>query len=1014
MFCDLVGSTALSRKLDAEDLRDLISEFQETCGAAIARFDGFIARYMGDGMLVYFGYPKAHEDSAARSVRAGLAVVAAVAELDSKPVRRQVRVGIATGNVVVGDLIGEGASEERAVVGETPNLAARLQGLAEPNTVVISDRTRRLAQGEFELEDLGEHTLKGFADPVPAWRAVGERVSARATERAASLGGFVGREFELGLFASRFGCVREHDGREGRVLLLGGAAGSGKTRLVEEAMSGFDAPHSTIRLQCARRHRATALRPMIDQITSAAGFAIDDDEARRRAKTQSWVLAWSNQPESDLTAIASLLSIHLGDGQELAGEPEEQKTAMLAAIWHWLSAQMADTPLVFVVEDVQWADATTLDLLTGLVDSAAKSRMMLVITHRPGFEPAWAISGHVTALSVGRLTPIEARALVVGVADDTSLPAETIAEIVERGDGVPAYLTELTRAVIAAASLGSARLVVPETLHDSIAAQLDRLDARARELAQVAAAIGREFSVELLRRVYDGGHANLDAGLGALIEAGLVIAPGLDRGSTHTFRHALLRDVAYQSLLKRAQRSLHDRIATVLTEQLAAEAQSDPGHVGWQLEHAARDGEAATWWRLAAERAAERAADDEALSYYERAAAALERTDFSVDDEASERLAEIYVDIGARLRLAGDLEGAHAKLDAAESIAEHVGRHSTLSRVWFVRGNLAFRSGDVDACLAAHERARSEAERAGSVEGAARALGGIADAMMARGDYAGGERACRECIAMAEAHGFRRLAASNAAIYPYHLLGTLRRDEAIAAAERAVPLARAAKNRRALVTSLVAHGMAIVESGESERAQRYLDRITAEALNPEVFLRVFQAWTQARIWRSQGRRIAGDQLMREHCPLLPESLELWTMLDAGGLASDPADAYRENFERLATRFTTLHESHFRLSALTEMIEATVFRRDIDGARRVLALARPHVRPGRAPNFALWVDLLAALLQLWEHPDDPVAAERFGALQTQMRRGGSVPAAALFDAALAGGIVDAAPRSAARP
>ena len=970
MFCDLVGSTAMSRALDAEDLRDVITEFQQVCAEAIARFDGFVARYMGDGMLVYFGYPKAQEDSAYRAVSAGLAIVDAVSNLGSDPVRRSVRVGIATGRVVIGDLIGEGAAEERAVVGETPNLAARLQSLAKPDTVFVSDSTRSLVGASFEMEDAGTHALKGLGDDVRVWRAVRERTAAQRDPIAQEATPFVGREFELALLADRWKAVMAG---QGRAVVLSGDAGSGKTRLVQEAVRRSEAPrYAVLRFRCLRHQRSTMLRPVIDQVSRRAGLEVDDDEVTRRDKVSAWVRRWSPEPQEDLAAMAALLSIPLDEGG-LVGGPEEQKAAMLTTMWRSFSRGISANRLWFVFEDVQWADDETLQLVNGLLERAATAAVMVLVTHRSDFQPPWTRAGHVTSLSLGKLPAEQSAELIASLAGDVPLHNDIVSRIIERADGVPAYITELTHAVLASVGSGahpsSARVVVPATLHDSLAAQLDGLDAGAREVVQVAATIGREFSTNLLRRVYDGGDGALTQALSDLVSTGLVVPPGLGDGSMHTFRHALLCDVAYESLLKRTQRTLHQRIATVLENELPAEAESAPQSLAWHLERGGQPREAATWWRRAAERAADRAAIRDSIAHYRRACAALGGTvDRSVAGE-SEELAESLICLAAQLRLIGELDEADEHLNAAETLATEHDLTASLSRLWYTRGNLAFRRGDPVACRQAHERALAEAKRGGSIQEMVRALGGLADAHMVMGQYVAALNASTHCIAMADEHGFTRIAAANAPILAFLHYWQLQPKEALAMAKLAIDRARDCNDQRALTNAYHALTQVKLETGDVEGAEQALSELRMVGASTEPFMHKYTVLLTARILRARGDRAGSDAVMRAEMDDSLQEMPLSTTFGIGATATASDDAFHEAIEAILKQITEVQQSHFRFFALHDALDIAMYRRKFDVVARLVETCRPLAESGRMPILDLWFDAMDALLRWHANRDD---------------------------------------------
>jgi class 3 adenylate cyclase len=509
MFSDLVGSTALSARMDPEDLREVISAYQKCVAETVRRCGGYVAKYMGDGVLIYFGYPQAHEDDAERAVRAGLQLIAAVTALKS-PVSLQTRVGIATGLVVVGDLIGSGEAQERGVVGDTPNLAARLQGIAEPNMVVIAEGTRRLLGNLFEFEDLGAKDLKGIARPVRAWAALRASSAEGRFEalHTAGLTALVGRDEELELLLRRWS--RAERG-EGQVVLLSGEAGIGKSRLTAallERLSGE--PHTRLRYFCAPQHADSAFHPIIGQMERAAGLAHDDKPQAKLDKLDA-VLAQTSTSTEDAALFAEMLSL-ANDGRypALDSPPEQRRQRTLEALTSQLAGLARQQPVLMIFEDAHWVDPTSLEVLGRTVDRIKTFPALLIVTSRPEFNAPWVGQSHVTSLTLNRLGEREAAAIIARLAGNKALPADVLAEIVERTDGIPLFVEEMTKAVLEAESEGAARrtvaavpspaLAVPASLHASLMARLDRLGP-AKEVAQIGSAIGREFSHALLASV---------------------------------------------------------------------------------------------------------------------------------------------------------------------------------------------------------------------------------------------------------------------------------------------------------------------------------------------------------------------------------------------------------------------------------------------------------------------------------------------------------------------------------
>jgi class 3 adenylate cyclase/tetratricopeptide (TPR) repeat protein len=643
VFSDLVGSTALSTRMDPEDLREVISAYQTCVADTVRRFGGFVAKYMGDGVLVYFGYPHAHEDDPERAVRAGLEMVAAVSGLKTHA-PLQTRVGIATGLVVVGDLIGSGASQEQAIVGETPNLAARLQGVAEPNSVVIAESTRRLVGSLFELNDLGSKEVKGIAGPVRAWAALRQAsVESRFDAlHASGLTELVGREEELALLLRRWSKAKTG---EGQVVLLSGEPGIGKSRLTAALLEWLAAePHTRLRYFCSPQHTDSAFYPIITQMERAARFAHDDTVQTKLNKLDG-VLVQSSTPRQDAALFADMLS-QPSDGRyptlELTAQQRRQRT--LEALMRQLEALSRTHPVLMIFEDIHWIDPTSLEALGRTVDRIRTLGVLLIITYRPELEPPWIGQPHVTALTLNRLGQRAIEAMIDHVAGNKLLPASVRQDIVERTDGIPLFVEEMTKALLeagdqeaerAVAAFPSPSVAVPASLHASLMARLDRLGP-AKEVAQIGAVIGREFSRPLLDAVARKPEAELQSALHELIEAGLLFRLGVPPHTTYLFKHALVQDTAYGTLLREPRRALHARIAETLESQFAKIAESQPELLARHYTEAGVTEKATRLWGKAGDRSLARSAFKEAAEQLSRAisqTATLPRTPASRREE---------------------------------------------------------------------------------------------------------------------------------------------------------------------------------------------------------------------------------------------------------------------------------------------------------------------------------------------------------------------------------------------
>ena len=702
MFSDLVGSTALSARMDPEDLREIISAYQKCVAETVQRFGGFVAKYMGDGVLIYFGYPQAHGDDAERAVRAGLELVAAVGALKTHA-PLQTRVGIATGLVVVGDLIGSGASQEQAIVGETPNLAARLQGVADPNGVVIAESTRKLVGNLFELEDLGPKDLKGITGPVRAWAALRASSSEGRFEamHATELTDLVGREEELELLLRRWSKAKTG---EGQLVLLSGEPGIGKSRLTAALLQRLaDQSHTRLRYFCSPQHTDSAFYPIISQMERAAGLAHDDTAQAKLDKLDA-VLAQSFTSRQDAALFAEMLSLP-EDGRYPTIEltPQQQRQKTLEALTAHVEALSRSNPVLMIFEDVHWIDPTSLEALGRAVDRIRTLGVLLIVTHRPEFEAPWIGRPDVTALTLNRLGEREIASMIESVAGNQPLPASIRQDIIERTDGIPLFAEEITKAVIeaggegalerAVGSIPSSSVAVPASLHASLMARLDRLGA-AKEVAQIAAVIGREFSHSLLTAVAHFSDAELRAALDALIRSGLFFCQGLPPDATYLFKHALVQDAAYGTLLRTKRIELHARIARVLDQQFLEIKENNPEVLARHYTEGGLAPQAIDYWQRAGNRAAKRSANQEAVAHFRRGRELLD----TLPDKAAfaEQELQLLIALGPALMTtktssAPEIGGVYAR---AGELARQTGRLADLFPTVWGAWLVAFASGD--------------------------------------------------------------------------------------------------------------------------------------------------------------------------------------------------------------------------------------------------------------------------------------------------------------------------------
>lgn len=655
VFVDMVGSTELGSRLDPEDLREVISAFQGCITGVIARFGGFVARYMGDGVLVYFGYPQAEEDDAEQAVRAGLAAVKAVGRMNTlagPPGTLSVRVGVASGMVIVGDLIGAGASLESSAVGGTINLAARLQTLAEPGMVVIAEDTKRLIGGLFDYTRLAPAELKGWRAPIQAWAVRGESAIDSRFEalRAGNLP-LVGRHEEIELLLRRW---EQAKSGTGRVVLLCGEPGIGKSRLIAalEERIGVTLPHTCLRFLCSPHHLDTPLDPIIRQLTRTANLQAGDSNASKRDKLRRALPP--DATAQDIALIGELLSIP-GTADLKALSPQQKREMTFAALLRQFESIARSSPLLMIFEDMHWADPSTLDLVGMLVERIVQFPVMIKFSTRPDQQPSWVGRAHVTVLLLNALDRDSARSLIDEVAAGHVLPGDVIERIVGHGDGVPLFIEELTKTVLESSPRrqGSDGLhveplspdAVPTSLYASLMARLDRLST-GKEAAQIGAVVGREFSFEILARLFDRAEPQLVRAMSELVDTGLVVARGQPPESVYTFKHALVQDAAYASLLRDRRRSIHRRLAEMLEADTAAVA-AEPQLIAWHFAQAGVPDKSIHHYVEAAERATGRFALAEMVSHLRSGLAQVKN--LSTSDEQRRRELALQVALGRAL-----------------------------------------------------------------------------------------------------------------------------------------------------------------------------------------------------------------------------------------------------------------------------------------------------------------------------------------------------------------------------
>ena len=627
MFCDLVGSTQLSETLDPEDLQKIIDAYRAECNTAISRYGGEVARYFGDGVMAFFGWPRAHEDDALRAVHAALEIVSRVLKV-SGPVTLACRVGICSGPVVVGEIANSTASGSMDAVGETPNIAARLQTLATANTVLISESTRRLVSAAFDLRDLGPQELRGITAPVHAYRIHAARNAASRFEaaHAESLTPLIGRSSELSLLLDRWKKVKEGDGQ---VILLSGIPGVGKSRLLYELKSHIqEEPHLFLLHQCSPYHSQSAFFPVIEQIEQAAQVTAREADADKIAKLRAYLPRLSDSPTEPLLLIAKLLSISVEiDREQLELTPQQIKNRTINALVGMLLAFASQRPTVCVFEDAHWLDPSTLELLELIISRIDHARVLLIVSCRPEFRPTWVAHPSVTTHSLTRLSHTEVKNMIQDLLRGGSAPQQLIDQIIQKTDGVPLFIEELTNSILSAPSRTQdssertaqpALLKVPETLSDALMERLDRV-APSRRLAQIAALIGREFSYNLLSAVSQINEDDMQSALSLLEQADIIYRVSISPSVRFAFKHALLRDAIYDSLLRSKRQQIHADIATILERDYPELTENQPEVLAHHYQEAGNHPLAIRCWLASGQRALTRSANIEAIASFRMA-----------------------------------------------------------------------------------------------------------------------------------------------------------------------------------------------------------------------------------------------------------------------------------------------------------------------------------------------------------------------------------------------------------
>jgi len=968
MFCDLVGSTELSGKLDPEDLRDVISAFQDACKAAIESYEGYVAKYMGDGVLAYFGYPQAHEDDAERGVRAGLGIIEAMAGLNvgvgrEKGTQLAVRVGIATGPVVVGDLIGHGASQESAVVGETPNLAARLQGLADANALVVAADTRRLTAGHFQYRDMGEKTLRGINVPVRVWQVLGESAVKSRFEaiHGRELMPLVGRDEEMALLLRRWKRAKH---REGQLALISGEPGIGKSRLTETVREQIaDESHVHLRYQCSPYHANSALYPVIAQLARAASFSPNDDADNKITKLEKLLEQSSDDFDQEIPLLASMMSISTeGRYLPLELDAHQQREATLAALVSQLNGLCSRGPVICIFEDVHWVDPTTLELLERLVEQVPSLPVLMLVTFRPEFTAPWMGQAHTTFIALNRMTRDDIQLIAQNVAGRERLPPRILNHIVSKTDGVPLFIEELTSTLLESgvrakeisgdAMAHHITASLPNTLRDSLMARLDRLGP-ARQVAQVGAVIGREFSRELIAEVSGLDVEELQSALSLLLQSGLVFS----RGHAYLFKHALVRDTAYESLLRSNRQGIHARIAQVLETGQADGAQAEPELIAFHHTEAQQNDRAVYYWNRAGERAVGRAAHAEAINHFSNALKLVSKLPKGVD--RARKGVQLRLALADSMRIVDRIDDAFAVLDQAQTMASQNDLKLERAKVHELRGNLFFPLGDTERCLEEHELSRKFARDAGSAEQEARALGGLGDAYYLSGRMITAHDLFDRCVNLCQQHGYTDIEVAYLPMraLTYHYSND--HENAWRDSRNAVKLATKIAQHRAEMTAITTVGWFLYEQGDYagakeyfEQGRRLVNRLGARRFEP------YNLMFLAEIESREGNRDNAMRLAKESVKLSREvalTFNAPRALAKLALCTEDANArgavLKEGEQILALGCV----SHNYLQFYRDAIEVSLRAGSWDEADRYATLLEQYVQAERFP----WADFFIA-------------------------------------------------------
>jgi class 3 adenylate cyclase/tetratricopeptide (TPR) repeat protein len=1003
MFCDLVGSTVLASRLDPEELREVIGAFYQCIADTVVLYGGFVARYTGDGAMVYYGYPQGYEDNAERAIRAALALLSNVTALDVHGERLRLRIGIATGLVVVGEVISAGAAREQTALGATPNLAARLQALAQPNTIAIAESTRRLASGMFEFRDLGEVALAGFAAPQRAWQVIREESSAqfRAYDShklhqdtppyVVETRALVGRVQELQLLRDYWKQVRE--GR-GRVVLVLGEPGIGKSRLLKVFAADLEQePYAYLEFGCAAQHENSPLYPVIALLPTVLEWSRQDTLDVKRQKLEAFCVRHRLPPGEGLSLLGALLSLPASDrSPALPMSPERQRQRTLQVLAAIVFSYAAEKPLMIVVEDLHWMDPTSKQLLDLVIDQVPTVPLFLLLAARLDFAPQWPAQSYLSTMTLTRLSANEVETMASELAGSKPLPAEIVNEVVAKTDGVPLFVEELVKEVLDSGLTRAEEhrhvltgplppLAIPTTLQDLLAARLDHLG-NAKAFAQLCATLGREFAFSLLKAVSGLDDATLERSLSRLVHAELLHQRCVSADAVYVFKHAMIQEAAYQSLLKSRRRQYHERIAHVFVEEFAHEAELHSEVVALHFTRAGEIYSAVTWWQKAGQRAFRHASYAEAIAHYEDGLRALE----SATDERRRNEAELslQVELGYSLiplRGWGAAETAEAFNRAGELCRQHADTPSRLRALWgvgafwFVRGDQRKSREIAEQCL---DLARGVDDEDALIE--AHYLLGIVRCV--QGDFPSG---CADLETAIRLYGVqprethRLLYGQDAKASALGWLAMARwalgnPDEALAIAREAVEFVRDTTQPFLRARSLAAVGF--VRLFRRERQELEMELPEALALCVEQRFSYFHAIVSA--FQGANLVLLGDisegiELMQKNLQLLRAmgtevlSTIILTNLASAHLALEQIDAARSVVDEGLTYVAQSGERWGESELLRLRGELFDIRGETAEAERSLRRALDVARAQQAKSYELRSAI--ALAQHWAHHDN---------------------------------------------